>query len=342
MAVRKQTRSAPIQGALALAVLRLTAALPLALSRALGAAIGRLCLLLPNQFRRHTRWNVAWCLPELSASERRRLVRRSLIETGKTLGEGGAVYLWPVARLRALEAGVEGEAILDRAMAAGRGALLLVPHLGNWEMLNHFLMERYRFAALYRPPRIRELDRLLREARERTGCETIPATQKGLRRLYRALDDGRLVLILPDQEPIRSSGVFAPFFGVPAFTMTLVARIARRSGAATLFGWTERQEDGRFLYRFREAPAGVDDPDLVTAATRLNRGVEAAVRECPAQYAWSYPRFKSRPPDELEALATGRGAERVWLYTANRLPDGRTVGPGLWRPGGGETGGRSR
>ena len=332
MADRKESRSAPFQGSLAVALLRLTAALPLPLVRALGAFVGHLGALLPNQLRRHARWNVAWCLPDLSARERRRLVRRSLVETGKTLGEAGAAYLWPVERLRRLEGSVEGEELLDREMAAGRGTLLLVPHLGNWELFNHFLTDRYPFAALYRRPRIRELDPVIREARERTGCEMISATPPGLRRLYRALAESRLVMVLPDQEPIRSSGVFAPFFGVPAFTMTLVARIARRSGAAILFGWTERQKDGRFRYHFQDPPDGLDDPDPVVAATRLNQGIEAVVRACPEQYSWSYPRFKTRPPRELRRLAGRPGAERVWLYTRVRLPDGRRVGPGLWRP----------
>ncbi len=318
MAKRKISRSYPLLGALARGSVTVAARLPIGRAQALGAALGRLCWLLPNRYRRDTLTNLEWCFPDLPARQRRRLARESLIETGKNIGESGAIWRWPAADLSRLIEGTEGEDLLAGALAERRGLLLLLPHLGNWEMLNPFLIERRSFAALYRPPRIAEMERALVEARQRTGCEMIAATPRGLRRLITALEEGKPILVLPDQEPLRRSGVWAPFFGVPALTMTLIARLLRRSPVPALFAWAERTSSGGFRVRFRDAPEGLDDPDPQRAAARLNLGVEACVRLCPEQYMWSYKRFKSRPPEEEAILRHGGDASRVHLYHPRR------------------------
>ncbi len=299
MTQRKATRSSPLQGVLARATLWLCARLPIRWAQALGAFLGWLAWMLPAAFRRSSVDNLARCFPELPAAERRRLARRSLIATGRTAAEAGALWGWPPERLAALEEEVVGGELLAAALASGRGTLLLLPHIGNWEVFNHFLMRRAPFLALYRPPRVAQLDGLVRRARQRTGCRMAPATRAGLKELYRWLDGGSLALILPDQEPLKRHGVFAPFFGVPALTMTLVGRLARRLRPNLLYGYAERRPDGRFRIHFRPAPEGLDDADPVVAAARLNRGVEECVRACPEQYTWSYKRFRTRPPDEL-------------------------------------------
>ena len=136
--------------------------------------------------------------------------------------------------------------LLHQAMKAGRGVILLGPHIGNWEFTSHYLANRYPFAAMYRPTRIREIDEALRKSRERIGAELVPATGTGLRRICRILKGGGLVGILPDQEPHKGHGVFAPFFGVPALTMTLVGDLHREFGSPVLFGWMERTAKGTF------------------------------------------------------------------------------------------------
>ena len=243
-----------------------------------------------------TRLNLELCYPDLPAGSLRRLMRRSLEETGKAALELGAIWRWPLERLDALEEEVEGEELLERAMASGHGMMLLAPHLGNWEFLNHFLMRRGQLVCLYRPPRIAEMERMILDARGRTGCISAAATRGGVRRVLRALRSEELVLILPDQEPLKAHGVMAPFFGVPALTMTLVSRILRRTRAEVLFVFAERRPAGRFRVRFLPAPEGIADEDKEAAAASLNRGVERCVRLCPEQYLWSYKRFKTAPP----------------------------------------------
>jgi len=217
-----------------------------------------------------------------------------LIETARTYAEFGAMWHWSPERLRRLEHAVDSGELMREGMARGKGVVLLVPHIGNWEFLLHYLMRCYGLTALYRPPRVTELDEHLRRNRQRSGATLVPPTSKGLRTLLTTLSEGRLVGILPDQEPLKDKGVFAPFFGFPALTMTLVGALARRFDACVVFGYAMRCPEG-FRIRFREAPPGLDDPDDVVAATRLNQGVENCVRECAEQYLWSYRRFRTRP-----------------------------------------------
>lgn len=281
------------------ALLKLFAALPLAWNRRLAGLFGRLLYLVPNSLRRHSEINLQLCLPELSPVERRRLLKTSLIETAKTALEAGPMWFWPPERLLPLLAeDSEGVDAVDAAIRKGRGALLATPHLGSWEMAGHFGAARWGITNLYRPPRMAAMDKLIREGRQRAGAQLATTDAKGVRQLYETLSRGGVVGILPDQDPGRS-GVFAPFFGVPASSMVLLGRLARKTGAAVFFCYCERLP-GTAGYRmhFHPAPPGVDSEDPMTAATAMNRGVEGCVRACPEQYQWNYRRFRNRPPGE--------------------------------------------
>ena len=281
------------------ALLKLFAALPLAWNRRLAGLFGRLLYLVPNSLRRHSEINLQLCLPELSPAERRRLLKTSLIETAKTALEAGPMWFWPPERLLPLLAeDSEGVDAVDAAIRKGRGALLATPHLGSWEMAGHFGAARWGITNLYRPPRMAAMDTLIREGRQRAGAQLATTDAKGVRQLYETLSRGGVVGILPDQDPGRS-GVFAPFFGVPASSMVLLGRLARKTGAAVFFCYCERLP-GTAGYRmhFHPAPPGVDSEDPMTAATAMNLGVEGCVRACPEQYQWNYRRFRNRPPGE--------------------------------------------
>jgi KDO2-lipid IV(A) lauroyltransferase len=290
-------RSSPVLARLILGVGRLTSRLPMAWSRRFGRTAGAALARGPSTLRKVVELNLRLCFPDMSDRDRVLLSRRALAENAATMVELASVWRWPMARLERLDDGVEGRPLYREAAASGRGVLLLVPHLGNWEFLNVVLARHSRPVALYRPPRIAELDGFIRRARERTGALMVPATPGGLRPILRALRSGGTVVILPDQEPLRAHGVHAPFFGVPALTMTLVAQILRRTGSEPLFASCERTAAG-FRTRFRPPPEGLDDADDVAAAASLNRGVEACVRELPEQYLWTYKRFLTAPPGE--------------------------------------------
>lgn len=261
--------------------------------RRVGRWLGHLVWRLGRTEARTTLTNLALCFPELEPTERAELARQSLGQTGMLLAESGALFHWPAARWQALTVEVEGAELLDAAAGNPAGALILAPHIGNWEYLALALGHRG-VTALYDPPRLEVLEPLIRKARNRAGANLLPIDQRGLRGLYQALQRGELVALLPDQVPERDAGVYAEFFGVPALTMTLANRLLRRTGADVVLAAAFRCPGG-FRIRYRSLEPGIRDPDPETSAAAMNRGIEALVREAPAQYQWDYKRFK-RPP----------------------------------------------
>ncbi|MEJ2553821.1 MAG: lysophospholipid acyltransferase family protein, partial [Gammaproteobacteria bacterium] len=266
-------------------LLRLCAALPLPLAHALGNFIGWWLCLIPNDLRRIGAINIPLCFPELSAPQQRRLLHASLIESGKTLTEAGALWLWPAPRLAELVQGISGEEHLRAALAAGKGAILAAPHLGAWEMMGLYSSLHYPITSLYRPPRLTELDALVRHGRERFGAKLVAVDGGGVRALYQALGRGEVVGILPDQEPGAGNGVFAPLFGVQANTMVLLSRLAIRTGAAVIFCYAERLPRGRgYHLHFLPAPPAINRTPLESSAAVVNVMLETLIRQCPAQY----------------------------------------------------------
>jgi Kdo2-lipid IVA lauroyltransferase/acyltransferase len=271
------------------------ARVPLPVLHALGFLTGTLLAVRASRPKRDSAVNLALCLPELNESQRGRLLTQSLRELGKSLFEVAAFWYRSPAGLEALVKEVHGAELLEQAHAAGNGVIVAVPHLGAWELLGSYFSRRVPLHMLYRPPRRPEFEPLLREARERQGGQAHPATGAGIRSLYKALGRGDVIAILPDQEP-KEGGVYAPFFGVPALTMSLLSKLAQRSQAPVLYAYAERLPRGRgFRVVFVSAPAAVADPDPVVAVTALNRGLEECVRRAPAQYQWSYRRFRHPP-----------------------------------------------
>lgn len=286
-------------GSTADALLRLAAVLPLPLAHGAGALLGRLAGWLPGRARRVTARNLELCLPELSARERRCLLRRSLVETGKTLAEIPRIWCGDLdAALGSVNA-VTGEEPVRAAMAAGRGVIIAGPHLGAWEILGHYLARRYPVTFLFRPARQAWLNRLMCQGRERSGGKLVPTDSHGVRTLFKRLAQGEMIGILPDQDPGYKSGVFVPFFGVPAITMTLLSKLAARSGALVVVTYAERLPGNRgYRVHFEPVDDAIYDPDPTVSAMALNRAVEQAVRRLPEQYQWSYKRFRRRPPGE--------------------------------------------
>lgn len=291
----------PLRLGLVRALLWLFGRLSLGGAQRLGAGIGALLWRTNGKTRRVVEDNLARCLPELGAAERERLGRETMIEAGKTLVETGPLWRWPRERVEAMVVDTPGFETLEDALAAGHGAILLGPHLGAWELGGLMTAARTPTTIMYRPPREAALESLMVEARARFGAAMAPANLRGVRQALAALRRNELVAILPDQEPARGEGVFAPFFGEPALTMTLVRSLMRRTGAPAFMGYAERLPAGRgFRIHYRPARQPLDAEAPVKAATALNREVEALARERLAQYQWTYRRFRSRPPTEDE------------------------------------------
>ena len=283
-------------------IVRLLARLPLRWVRALGGMLGRLLYWQAGREVRTARTNLALCFPDMPESERDQLVRRNLVETGRSLAEMLSIWVGPPRDWAAAVEENGFHAAASELIARGHGLIIAMPHMGNWELIAYLATRVAPATALYRPPRMAFMDQLMRQGRERSGLAPVPTDRQGLKALHAALQRGEIVGILPDQVPkaAGASGVVAPFFGHPAMTMTLVGRLVRRHQTPVLFCCAVYDEaTGRHrLYHF-EGEAAIGDASAEHATAALNRGVERCVRQFPAHYQWTYRRFQM--PDHRHA-----------------------------------------
>ncbi|MBZ5488142.1 lipid A biosynthesis acyltransferase [Halomonas aquamarina] len=254
--------------------------------------VGALVYRFSKRERKVTDLNLAVVYPGLDASERRALAMQSMRHSTATMMELG--YAW-MAKPERIEAGiveVYGREKLDGARAEGRGVIVLAPHFGNWEVLNFWLSSHFPFTAMYEPPKIAELEPIIRHGRERMGAQLVPTNPRGVAALLKALKRSEAIGILPDQEPDWGSGVFAPFYGRNAYTATLLPKLVARTQARVVTGVALRLPGRGFAIHFLDADERVYSEDEVTSASGVNASVEASIALDPAQYQWEYKRYR--------------------------------------------------
>jgi KDO2-lipid IV(A) lauroyltransferase len=293
---RAGSESRPLLAALGRLGLSLAARLSPPVAYRLGGALGRLYGCLPTRSAHAARVNLEICFPELSPRERRALFRESFANAGRCFLEFGRIWCGRDQGLPGIVREVRGQGVFERACAQGKGVILIMPHLGSWEFLSVFMPRLSTATCIYRPPRVKEMERVVRHGRERHGSCFAPASASGVRALQRALERDELACLLPDQDPGHGAGVFAPFFGHLANTGTLVGRLALRTGAPVVSATALRVAGGRFDVVFGEVEAEAGSADPAVAAAALNRAVERCVRAAPEQYLWGYKRFRFQPP----------------------------------------------
>ncbi|WP_455206387.1 lysophospholipid acyltransferase family protein [Kaarinaea lacus] len=288
-----------MQATFAKLAIQLLALLPFRFTYVLGTVLGYLAYLIPNSLHKPAKINIDICFPELTEQQRIRLYKQSFIELGRVAVETGALLVWNKHRTLKLVKKVTGEDLIHQAFNNGKGVIIAAPHLGAWEMIGLYCSSKNPMTSLYRPLRMEQLNPFVRKARQRMGATLVPTNASGVRALYKSLEQNQMIGILPDQDPGDEGGVFAPFFGIPANTMTLLPRLMQKTGAAVVFAYAERLPWGQgFHIHFLPALIASQKNDLNEAATLLNKGVENCVRQTPEQYQWSYKRFKTRPDGE--------------------------------------------
>ena len=246
--------------------------------------------------KRHTaERNLERCYPEMGAAERERMVRDSFKHYLCSILETGHNWYWPVEKLESMCDGIINLELFWESRATGRGVVALAPHFGAWEFLGVYLQGVADIAILYKPPSNPGLEKALLARRRRGGGKLIPATASGLRQLYAHIRSGEGVGVLPDQQPSTGKGRFAPFFGQPALTGVLVPRLVQRTGCIVLATVCERLKGGRFQVHLMAVDEEIYSDDMVTSLTAMNRAIEHCIAIAPAQYLWSYRRFKTQP-----------------------------------------------
>ncbi|OJS98510.1 lysophospholipid acyltransferase family protein [Marinobacter nauticus] len=288
-------------------LLRMVSYLPLGAAQFIGKWLGLLAWKLGGRPKKITDINLDICLPELTEEQRRDLSRDSLAHTGMTALEIPLMWEWPVDKCLRLIKETEGLELVDEALATGKGLILLAPHLGNWELAGLFFSSRYKMAALYSPPHIKEFEDYMIRVRGRLGSELVRGDRKGLMRLMGILKEGGVAGILPDQSPRGKTNAYAPFFGMDVMTMTLVGKLVQKTGANVLVTYAERLANGEgFKILVTPAEPGIGADDTVAGATALNQSVEKVVRMAPEQYQWEYKRMRHRPPGNPNPYKPGQ------------------------------------
>jgi KDO2-lipid IV(A) lauroyltransferase len=269
-------------------------ALPLPLLHGVARLVGGALWWLPNDLTRITRLHLELCLPELSARERRRIGRESLRHMCKAVVEAPAIWFGPRRRLLRWLEDADARQRLRELLAPGHGAIILCPHIGSWELAGMLCASVGPMTSLYKPQK-GAVDAAILQGRSRLGAHLVPTTGAGVKALLQALRAGQMIGVLPDQDPPKGSGTFAPFFGIPAHTPELVTRLSGRTGAPVWFCYAERLPRGRG-FRFHLSPAPGDVGDPAQGAAALNRGIESVLMHLPEQYWWSYKRYRRQPP----------------------------------------------
>ena len=265
---------------------------PLAVLHALGGVMGWLVWTLSPRYRAHFRANVAQAGLSFDAA------RPAIAEAGRFVAELPRLWMRPQSQSCLGNVQVAGQTHAEQAFAQGRGVIFFGPHCGSFELGPQALAELYGpITAIYRPARKAWLARLESLARDRQNLTVVPASLSGIRLMHKTLKANQAVAMLTDQVPPEGLGLWAPFFGRPAYTMTLAVRLALQSGAALLPVSCERLPRGQgYFLKIWPAVTGVETrekSDMLQAVTRINQAIEAIVLSQPGQYLWGYARYKT-------------------------------------------------
>ncbi|MCK7592299.1 LpxL/LpxP family Kdo(2)-lipid IV(A) lauroyl/palmitoleoyl acyltransferase [Pseudomarimonas salicorniae] len=269
----------------------LAARLPWPVQRRLGAGLGALLYRLMPARRRVAARNIELCLPQLDAAAQRALLRDNFRDLGIGLFEFLRAWWGDVEPMRR-QVQFEGLEAIKALHDSGRGLLLVSGHFMNLELCGRLLCDHLPVAGMYRPHDTEAMEWAVLRGRLRYAKAMF--TRDELRAAVRHLKQGGVLWYAPDQDMRGKDTVFAPFFGIPAASITATHQLARLTGAAVV-PFFHRREGDRYLIRLGAPlePFPTDDP--VADTTRVNQAIEAMVREAPSQYLWLHKRFKRRP-----------------------------------------------
>ena len=263
---------------------------PLLAIHGLGSVVGLINYLFNRDHRAHAKGNLnqsGLCNSKITAEK---MLFKSTIENSKGAFETFAI--WFKSQLEVLNwvKNVDGWDAVEDAINSGKGLIFLTPHLGCFEITSLYYGAHYPMTVLYRQPRQAWLMPLIAAGRQRGKVTLAPANSQGVKLLLQALKRGEAIGILPDQAPLEGEGEWAPFFGRPAYTMTLASKLAKKTGAQVFMAFGERVSWGRgYNIHIRAIEAGG-----INTPTLLNAEIERTIRQCPTQYLWMYDRYKIR------------------------------------------------
>jgi KDO2-lipid IV(A) lauroyltransferase len=280
---------------------RLLTVAPLRWLHALGGALGRLTYAASPTYAERTRENLTQSGLAKDPAQYAVLLKQTIAEAGKSILELPWVWGRPLDEICGQVQSCQGWEHVTAALERGKGLILLTPHWGCFEMVGLYMGKHVAITNLYRVPKQPWLETIMCQGRGRGHVHLAKADVSGVRLLYKALKRGEVIGLLPDQVPGNGEGEWVNFFGRPAYTMTLVGRLAQSSGASLVIAYAERLPGGRG-YAMRIDPVILDLTRSVPQ--QINAELERVIALSPAQYLWSYNRYKAPPGVEAPIQAT--------------------------------------
>ncbi|TAJ79997.1 MAG: lysophospholipid acyltransferase family protein [Gallionellaceae bacterium] len=272
--------------------------LPLSVLHRLGVVAGWLTYLTSRKYAERLNENLLNGWDGSDEAEFQRLLEANVAESGKGVAELPWMWRRPLAQVVASVKECHGWELVEAAQVQGKGLIILTPHIGCFEVIGQYVGDKLPMTCMYRVPKLAWLDKVMRAGRERGQMKLARADIGGVRTLLKALKRGEVIGVLPDQVPGSGEGEWAPFFGRPAYTMTLVKRLLESSGAAVVMCYAQRLPQGGG-YAMHFSPFRFDAQAPIPQ--QMNAALEAVIRTCPEQYLWSYNRYKiprgAQPPE---------------------------------------------
>ncbi len=274
----------------------LFAHIPLSALHRLGAVLGWVVYRFSGKYAAQLRGNLENFCKHSSRTEFRELLHANVAEAGKSIAELPWVWRRPINEVMDSVKTSHGWNHVETALAAGKGLIVLTPHLGCFEVMGLYVAARIPMTSMYRVPKLAWLDEVTRSGRQRGHLRMVRADVSGVRAMYKALKRGETIGVLPDQVPGNGEGEWADFFGRPAYTMSLIGRLLESSGASVVMSYAERLPKGRG-YAIHIEPLIIDTG--IPVSRQINAALEKVISACPKQYLWSYNRYKI--PSGVEA-----------------------------------------
>ncbi len=264
--------------------------LPLRVLHAVGVFAGWAVYLSSPTYRRHFKANLALAYP---AAEAEKILPQAVAQAGRGTLELPWLWVRDKAEVVRQVTQVTGWMLVEEAWQQGQGILFLTPHLGCFEITAQYYARHRPMTVLYRKPKRAWLQPLIESGRGSANLHLAAADMAGVRRLLKALRRGEAVGMLPDQVPGAGEGAWAPFFGRPAYTMTLATRLSEMAGVTVILAWAERLSGGRGYHLHLSLPDAGFSGTIEERLPQMNRALEVLIRRCPEQYLWGYNRYKA-------------------------------------------------
>jgi Kdo2-lipid IVA lauroyltransferase/acyltransferase len=269
------------------------AAMPLGFAQAIGGVLGLLAFIGSRHYRSLFKQHY------LSAATQNHFPARiwsAACASGMLFSD--SLWIWRNPKQALSRTEISNWEVVEKAINEGHGLVMLTPHLGGFEIIPRVLAQHFPATILYRPARQDWLNAVIEDGRAYPNMHFVPTNLQGVRQMTRALIRGEAIGILPDQVPSGGDGIWVPFFGCPAYTTTLPARLANRHHTPVVMFTAKRKGLGKgWLMQARRLEPLSEDS--IIAATQLNVAIENAILIAPNQFIWAYNRYKHPAGAEL-------------------------------------------